>query len=107
MQRSQEVSSVVEKAKFQLQKDLEDFEAAQHQVEEAEWALAAAKAREAELLLVIEASRLGVNGSMDQAQITSTCILSLEEELQRKLSRVKRKSGLKLGNARTKTKWRK
>lgn len=43
---SQEISSVVEKVRAQIQKDREDLEAAQHHIEEAEWALAAAKAKE-------------------------------------------------------------
>lgn len=54
-------------------------------MEEAERALVAARAREAKLLHVVEASRVGVNMAIEQAQITSACILSLEEERHRKV----------------------
>lgn len=80
-QRSQEVSSVIEKAKSQLQKDRDDLEATQCLVEETERALA--QAREAKLLRFVEVSRAGVNVAEDQVQIASTCVLPLKEEQQR------------------------
>lgn len=49
-------------------------------VEETARALAAAKARETELSLVVKASRVEVNVARDQASIASSCVLSLDDE---------------------------
>lgn len=53
---SQEIFSIAEKVKFHHQKTRDDHEAAKRKVEEIEQALAATKARGAELSQALEAS---------------------------------------------------
>lgn len=56
-----------------------------HLVEKIERALVAAKAREDELSHAVDASRAKVSVAEDQASITSACMLSLEEEHEKKV----------------------
>lgn len=78
---SLELSSIVEKEKTQHRKGREDLESAKHLVEEAERALAAAKAREVELSRAIKMPQVEVN--VVETSITFGCVLSLEDEQQR------------------------
>lgn len=51
-------------------------------MEEAEWALSAAMAREAELSQAVEVSKVKASKTDDQALLASTCMTYLEEEQQ-------------------------
>lgn len=69
-----------EKRRFLELSSIADLEAARHSVEEADRALAAAKAREAELSQATKHQGVQASVIEDQALVASACVLSLEEE---------------------------
>lgn len=81
-----ELSSIAKKARAHHWKGKEDLKATKHSVEEAECALAAAKARVAEHSRAVKTSRVQVSATEDQALVASTCLLPLEEECQRMIA---------------------